>query len=1507
MISYAQNMAKLLQHSRQFYYLTTDPEGIFIHVNQHFKQRFSPDSTELPGISLIDTIYSPDRDKALSTLREAEAEPGVPFSVELLHNLVSGHAISIRWELNLVEVYEERSSKIQWIGFEIGSGKTQHEELTGEFLKANEEGYKKIAEEKIRHLASLVENTTDILTSADAEFKVITLNKAAEKIYGLTLEQVYGKNPAEFLDISYNNTNREAVRNALAIEGEWRGEMHFRRFTDQKPTTILINFIAVKDQNDKITGYIIGGTDISERKVAELRMKESEERFRLVADSAPVMIWMCSADNKTTYVNKFWKDFTGGCEEELFQKGWNTFVHPADAEEGTNLFNEHFVRREPVKMFYRLRNKNGEYRWVMDMSTPRILEDGSFLGYIGTVVDIHDQKLIEDVLREQANILENVSDIVISTDCDFNIVSWNKAAEDIYGVSAKDAIGNTFPTIIQFDFAPITRDQITHELRNNRLWKGEVSFVDKKGNTKYLLITSSSISDRTGKCTGYLSMARDISERKIAEQQLQQSELFYRNLIGDSLDGIIITDGDGTITFVAPSISKVLGFEVEELIGMNAVGIIHPDDREIALDAFTNELNNTPKLKFIVSRLPKKNGGWLWCMIRGHNLLNNQYVKGVVIYFHDDTLRKQAEDDLKVSEAHLRTAHEIAGLSYIEVKIRDGRILYSAELGERLETSPDELPADINKFFSLIPSSDRDRVKLDFRRALKKGGNIHQEFKVNFPLSGERVIQAIGYLDNEIEPTLRITVQNVTSIRRAQLALVNSESRFSSLFQSSIDGILLTQAGGTVRSANPAICELLGYTEEEVLRKKRWDIFEFNDLDSLTTSDSDSNGTFKGELLLIHKTGRRIACEVSSVLFQDSEGRSFHSTIVRDITRQKETEEEVKKRELILSAIAEASYRLLLEEEIDTAIEYSLQLIGKIVHADRVYVFENSTGSGEAVNAQLSHEWCAPDIASQQGENENRTEADYMFYIEPLRKNKFFSAVFSELKDPQLRQRWQEQHISSLLILPILMHGEVWGFVGFDECHYERQWTTWEIDILRAFASSLGGAIQRRKNEANLSATNIKLANAVNDLSKIMDYSMDVICSFNENGEFIQVSAASEKVWGYKADEVIGKKITDFIPKDDFENASDLVGLMKGGESVSTNFENRFRRKDGTHVFLEWSAYWYEKERIAFCVARDITLQKEIEKQLVASETRFRAFMNNSPACSWIADEDGILMYLNKTSIETLPVEYDDIGKNIFALFPKEVAASFHQNNLSVLMMNKPAETIENVPFKNGTTGTILVYLFPIQFEEKKGRRIVGCVAIDITSKTRAEEALRSSERNLKAIFSSTKDAFYLLDKDLVIKSYNKVASKLFQSYSNSNNDLVTGTSVLEIIRPDRRPNFENQMMTVLNGQSISYEIAVEINGGAVWCQVQAEPVIANNVVEGICLSIADVTSKKSAEEKIKQTAEQLTSIMETISDGMFILKNDFTVQYMNRSAEELLEVKRKHFIGKGRMKFIIC
>lgn len=133
-----------------------------------------------------------------------------------------------------------------------------------------------------------------------------------------------------------------------------------------------------------------------------------------------------------------------------------------------------------------------------------------------------------------------------------------------------------------------------------------------------------------------------------------KSELFYSSLVANSLDGIILTDATGKITFVSPYIKTILGHEAEDATGLNAFSFVHPDDHIIAYDAFFKEVNATPEVKFIVIRLLKSNGDWLWCMVRGHNLLNNVNLQSIVIYFHDDTLRKEANDALKESEKRFR-------------------------------------------------------------------------------------------------------------------------------------------------------------------------------------------------------------------------------------------------------------------------------------------------------------------------------------------------------------------------------------------------------------------------------------------------------------------------------------------------------------------------------------------------------------------------------------------------------------------------------------------------------------------------------------------------------------------------------------------------------------------------------------------------------------------------------------------------------------------------------------
>ncbi|MGB8191362.1 MAG: PAS domain S-box protein, partial [Chitinophagaceae bacterium] len=1087
----------------------------------------------------------------------------------------------------------------------------------------------------------------------------------------------------------------------------------------------------------------------------------------------------------------------------------------------------------------------------------------------------------------------------------FTVLSWNKVSEDLFNIPAAEAIGNKLTRLIEFDYGVSSFKEVLEEFDKKGKWKGEVSFFNKKGEKKYLLNTVSLINDNEGHTVSVMFVGSDISELKKAQEQLQLSEMFYRNLIGNSLDGILLTDSEGNINFSAPSLKNILGYDTEDVVGKNVFGYVHPDDLKLATDRFYGRGAVAGNPEYIVVRLLKQSGEWLWCMVRGHNLLDNPQVSSFVIYLHDDSLRKKAEDELIESENRLRTAQQIAGLGYMELE-NNGKLYCSSETLKILQATESSMPVDISSFLALIHQADRRKIRDDIQSALNTGAAFEHEFRIQPDNSQEKIIQSIGSLiydpasDRSI---LKITIQDVTNIRAAQLALRTSESRFRSLFEHSIDGVLLTQPGGAVKSANPAICEMLGYTKEEILTQKRRDIFDFNDPQfNRIVETREESGRFKGELSLIHKSGKKIPCEVSSVLFRDSEGRAYHSTIIRDITRQKEAEQQLKKRETVLSAIAEATNRLILDEKLDNSIYYSIELIGKIVGADRVYIFENhANASGEQFTSQR-YEWCAENIIAQAGRASavNVPFTDYMDVINPLSENKPFTAVVNRYPNEKLKRRWQGQQIVSLLILPIFMQGQLWGFVGFDECHYERHWQNWEIDILKAFGSSLAGAIERTKAEDELSESNSRLGIALNDLNKILDYSQDVICSFDDNGDFLQVSAASERIWGYKPKEVIGSNFKEFILPEDIINTSALIERMKAGESVATNFENHFKRKDGSLVTLDWSAYWYEKEKIAFCVARDITLQKEIEQQLIASESRFRSFMDNSPAAAWICDEEGRYVYLNKFLATHLSKEgYNSIGQTMFDLYEPVYADLYHENNMQVLRQNQPLEFIEKGRRTDGSENVMLVYKFPVLIGP--GQRGVGGVAIDMTDKTKAEEALRTSEQNLKAIFSSTRDAFVLLGKDLQLISYNPITAELYNMFTEGEH-IEDCTDILKILPPERQDVLRRHIHNAFRGEPLEYEVMYDIGNQSLWFYIVIQPVTGHQgEIDAICATISNITSKKTAEQKIKETAEQLTNIMETISDGMFILGKDLVIQYMNNAAEKLLRIKREDVVGPDR------
>lgn len=508
-------------------------------------------------------------------------------------------------------------------------------------------------EEKLRLLANLVEQTSDILTAADLDYKPITWNRAAERIYGISAEQAIGHDLRQYITICYQHCERQVVRKTIEDTGEWRGEAFFVRPTDKKTVTLWMSFKLLRDESEQSLGYLISAIDITERKESELRLRESETRFRDMADSAPVMIWMTDENNRTTYINKEWLNFT---KKEITgsSEGWSALVHPDDIKRAKKEYSSAFENKQQVTIVYRLLRYDGVYRWVHDVSVPRFLNDGTFIGFIGSVVDIEEEKQKQEQLVYQATVLENVSDIVIATDLEYHVKNWNRAAEFYYGIPASEAIGKSMGSLVQFSYNNSSAEAALHELNAQGKWEGEVSYTRSTGETNYFLHTLKYVFDEEKNKIGFLAVSRDITERKKIEEQLQKSEAFYRTLIADSLDGTILANAEGNITFASPSVKNVLGFDAPEVLGRNLFEFVHPADMAWAFESFQKEVIENPEVKFITVRLLKKSGDWVWCMVRGHNLLKNPSVNSIVVYFHDDTLRKQANDALKESEKRFR-------------------------------------------------------------------------------------------------------------------------------------------------------------------------------------------------------------------------------------------------------------------------------------------------------------------------------------------------------------------------------------------------------------------------------------------------------------------------------------------------------------------------------------------------------------------------------------------------------------------------------------------------------------------------------------------------------------------------------------------------------------------------------------------------------------------------------------------------------------------------------------
>jgi PAS domain S-box-containing protein len=246
-------------------------------------------------------------------------------------------------------------------------------------------------------LAAIVQSSHDAIISTDLNGTIQTWNPAAARMFGFSESEAVGRSidmlvPFDVLDDQRRILERvgrgEVVTNFETVRLTKAGDR----------VEVSLTATPVRDAEGTLVGIARVLRDVSEHKRVMAALRESEERFRVMADSAPVMLWVSGVDMQCTYFNRGWLEFTGRSLDAELGSGWTAGVHAGDAAYCMRTYEDAFERREPFHMEYRLRRHDGEYRWVLDSGAPRFDADGRFAGYVGSAIDVTEHRRAEEAL-----------------------------------------------------------------------------------------------------------------------------------------------------------------------------------------------------------------------------------------------------------------------------------------------------------------------------------------------------------------------------------------------------------------------------------------------------------------------------------------------------------------------------------------------------------------------------------------------------------------------------------------------------------------------------------------------------------------------------------------------------------------------------------------------------------------------------------------------------------------------------------------------------------------------------------------------------------------------------------------------------------------------------------------------------------------------------------------------------------------------------------------------------
>lgn len=387
------------------------------------------------------------------------------------------------------------------------------------------------------------------------------------------------------------------------------------------PETLYINFAlqAMRDSNGEITGIMAIAMEVTFQTMARKKIEESEKRFRNMADTTPVLIWMSDTQRLCNYFNKAWLKFTGRPMDAEMGNGWIESIHAEDLQKSLYTYVTAFEKREEFYLEFRLRRYDGKYRWISNHAVPRISVDGTFEGYIGACMDIDERVLSQEKRKENEEKLSIVIEASELGTWELNLFSDEMKYSDrfleILGYPARvhltheQILKHLHPEDIKIRENAFNEAFLTgilhYECRIIRNAKS-IHWVEGKGKLFY---------DHQKQPTYIIGTLRDITDEKLFQHRLQQREQKFR-VLADSMPQHVWTgDAEGNLNYFNRSVYDYAGLSLQQLMKKEWFKIIHPEDREATRNAWYKAVNTGEDFLF-EHRFLRHDGEYRWQLSR---------------------------------------------------------------------------------------------------------------------------------------------------------------------------------------------------------------------------------------------------------------------------------------------------------------------------------------------------------------------------------------------------------------------------------------------------------------------------------------------------------------------------------------------------------------------------------------------------------------------------------------------------------------------------------------------------------------------------------------------------------------------------------------------------------------------------------------------------------------------------------------------------------------------------